>query len=535
MAEQGRKQQKVDLSKITDDMIKEIMQIDCDESLSRSEKTKAITRLATHVKNRLHDDKRRKADEKIAPSTYRKYLTIVRRAVTEQNWVHHNLENQIATLSKRYPDYSEQLQSLEGLAITPLREAWAALLNQVKKDGNNQAHQDIKSMKLDHEIMRHLTMPSATKEKLEDEQTEQRYKKISHQVTISHNWLISTIYELLTKKSRVVAGESVFTYNQLALGLALATGRRQIEVIYQGEIEKVNDHQVRFSGQAKKRGGADYSDSNVIYTLVDAGLVVSAWEALRALPEIQELDEFEGLNELARNTKINSRCSGNLNRIAKRVFGADSFVFKDSRDIWARAVHDLHYAEWRKKTKKSEDLFWKEMLGHEDEATQIGYKKFHLIYDEEDQQPVTSFSRYKAIKNLDKNTEILRREAMTKIHEWVSLQLKEDDNAVITQSRISRELGSSRGAIKDYLDLADSALNGDGQDLPPQVEIIEEPAAPEEKPHFKAHQISAGVWQVALTTGGKTHTWKGKADSQIDSMKKAYQKFQDNGLAKPQK
>jgi hypothetical protein len=527
MTDTAKRSSKVDLHQITKDLIDGVKVIDGDESLSRSEKTKAITRLAEKIKNQLHDDKRRKETDKIAPSTYRKYLTQLRRAVTEQNWVHHSLDKQVATLAARYPEYADDLQALLGKSITPLREAWAAILNRAKKAGDDAAHADIKAMKLDHEIMRHLTMPSATKENLEDEQAEKRYQKISTQVTISYNWLISTIYDLLTKKSRVSGGESVFNYNQLALGLALATGRRQIEVLYQGEIERVSDHQVKFTGQAKKRGGADYSDAATIYTLVDAKLVVDAWAELRAMPEIQELAEFDSLPEVTRNARINSRCAGNLNRLAKRVLGDQSFVFKDSRDIWARAVHDLHYAEWRKKTKRSEDLFWQEMLGHEDTDTQIGYKKFHIEYDEEAAPaPEKAVSRLAGIKKLDGHSEIARREAMEKIHAWVKEQLKADDNAVITQSRISRELGSSRGAIKDYLALADDALNGEAPEQAPAVEIKQVEATPAPvKPSFKALPVRDGVWKVLMKLGEKTHTWEGKAASMADAMQKAYAKF----------
>lgn len=527
MTEQGRRKQKVDLESIKEELINGVIAIDSDDSMTRSVKTKSLTRLATKVKNQLHDDKRRKDTERIATSTYRKYLTNLRRAVTEQNWVHHSLDQQVERLAKRYPEYSEALNDFIGLSITPLRNAWSELLNQVKKDANNEAHADIKSMKLDHEIMRHLTLPSADKANLDESQAEQRYKKISQQVEVSFSWLISTITEFLTKKSRVVAGESVYTYNQLALGLGLATGRRQIEVLYQGEIEKVSSNQVKFIGQAKKRGGTDYSDENIIYTLVDADLVIEAWENLRALPEIKDLKQFEALGEVARNSAINSRCASNLNTLAKRTFGDNSFVFKDSRDIWARAVHDLYYLEWRKENgKKSEDLFWQSMLGHEDTKTQIGYKKFHILYDEVETEAENEVTRLAGIKALDDNEEIDSRQALRNIHKWVKAQLEVDDNAVITQSRITREVGSGRPAIKDYLALANDALNKKTtiESKPP---VIKE--KPEEKPKFVATN-SNGLWNVEMTLSGKLHKWQGEADNNMNAMKKAYEYFTKEGL-----
>jgi len=546
MTEQGRRKQKVDLESIKEELINGVIAIDSDDSMTRSVKTKSLTRLATKVKNQLHDDKRRKDTERIATSTYRKYLTNLRRAVTDQNWVHHSLEQQVERLSKRYPEYNEELSALLGLSITPLRNAWSELLNNVKKDGNNDAHSDIKSMKLDHEIMRHLTLPSADKANLDEEQAEQRYKKISTQVELSFTWLINTITELLTKKSRVVAGQSVYTYNQLALGLGLATGRRQIEVLYQGEIEKVSSNQVKFIGQAKKRGGADYSDENIIYTLVDANLVIEAWNNLRSLPEIKDLEQFEALGEVARNSAINARCASNLNTLAKRTFGDNSFVFKDSRDIWARAVHDLYYLDWRKENgKKSEDLFWQSMLGHEDTKTQIGYKKFHILYDQDEvEAEENAVTRLAGIKALDDNEEIDSRQALRNIHKWVKAQLEQDDDAVITQSRITREVGSGRPAIKDYLALASDALNKKAviADKAPVIteKVIEEPEEQEEqeeaepaaevKPHFASKRINDSVWQVTLTIGDKEHHWKGKAKNNFEAMKIAYNRFKENEL-----
>ena len=326
--------------------------------------------------------------------------------------------------------------------------------------------------------------------------------------------------------------------------MGLATGRRQIEVLYQGEIEKVSSNQVKFIGQAKKRGGADYSDENIIYTLVDADLVIEAWDTLRSLSEIKDLEQFEALGEVARNSAINSRCASNLNTLAKRTFGSNSFVFKDSRDIWARAVHDLYYLDWRKENgKKSEDLFWQSMLGHEDTKTQIGYKKFHILYDQDEveAEEENAVTRLAGIKALDDNEEIDSRQALRNIHKWVKAQLENDDDAVITQSRITRELGSGRPAIKDYLALASDALNKKAviTDKAPVIteKVIEEPEEQQEaataadvKPHFSSKRINDSVWQVTLTVGDKEHHWQGKATNNFEAMKKAYDRFKENDL-----
>ena len=143
-----------------------------------------------------------------------------------------------------------------------------------------------------------------------------------------------------------------------------------------GRIKKVDRYQVEFSGQAKKRGGVDYSLAYHIYTLVDADLVVEAWNELRSLPEVVELQGMD-------NTEINRRTAKTLNTLAKRVFNDEEQVFKDSRAIWARLVFEIHFTRDKRWKNVTEDVFWREMLGHEDMDTQRSYRAFKIDYSEE--------------------------------------------------------------------------------------------------------------------------------------------------------
>ena len=204
------------------------------------------------------------------------------------------------------------------------------------------------------------------------------------------------------------------------------------------------------------------------------------------------------------------------------------------------------------------------MLGHEDTKTQIGYKKFHILYDQDeveaeeelevDKEYETLYTqidlykekiykldnedKYKLLKLLVK---IDSRQALRNIHKWVKAQLEQDDDAVITQSRITREVGSGRPAIKDYLALASDALNKKAviADKAPVIteKVIEEPEEKEEaapaadvKPHFASKRINDNVWQVTLTIGDKEHHWKGKATNNFEAMKIAYDRFKENDL-----
>ncbi|WP_343794977.1 protelomerase family protein, partial [Sphingomonas trueperi] len=265
----GESRRKVDLGELIEWLLDEVRHIDADEELERKEKTKKLARLAKRIKNRLHDDGRRKDGDRIAVSTFRRYMTEARKAVTAQNWKHHSLEQQIERLAKRYPQHADRLMALGELSdISKIRLAHRELLDRIRDDDD--AYEDVRAMKLDHEVMRHLTLSSAQKAGLADEAVETLEERAVNTVEINYHWLMDQVYELLTNRERLVDGEYRPYYSHLALGLALATGRRSIEVLKTGRVKKVGRYQVEFSGQAKKRGGVDYSQAYHIYTLVDA-------------------------------------------------------------------------------------------------------------------------------------------------------------------------------------------------------------------------------------------------------------------------
>ncbi|MCW6036798.1 telomere resolvase [Spirulina subsalsa FACHB-351] len=451
----GETRKKVHLGELIEWMLEEIRNIDADESLERKEKTKKTARLAKRFKTQLHDDGRRKDEDKIAVSTYRRYMTEARKAVTAQNWRHHSLDQQIERLAKRYPKYADRLERLGTLAtISEIRLAHRELLDRIRDD--DQAYEDIRAMKLDHEIMRHLTLSSAQKAELAESATDTLEERAVNTVEINYHWLMDQVYTLLTNRERVIDGEYRPFYSHLALGLALATGRRSIEVLKTGRIKKVDRHQVEFSGQAKKRGGVDYSQAYHIYTLVDADLVVEAWNELRSLPEVVELQGMD-------NTEINRRTAKTLNTLAKRVFDDEERVFKDSRAIWARLVFEMHFSRDKRWKKVTEDVFWREMLGHEDMDTQRSYRAFKIDYSEgpasAEREPAGGHaSRLEALRALDGAEELQASQAMARVHNWVKEQVEQEPEAKITQSLISRELGTYRPTIKAYLELAGEAL-----------------------------------------------------------------------------
>lgn len=147
----GATRQKVELQKIIEQLIKDIVEIDSSD-LSRADKTKRMGRLADRLKNKLYEDRRRRDADKLKASSYRRYLTTVRKAITAQNWRHHSVEETAQRLARRYPRYAEELTRMAALEnITELRMAHRDLLAQLRQDQADAAFEDVKAMKLDHE------------------------------------------------------------------------------------------------------------------------------------------------------------------------------------------------------------------------------------------------------------------------------------------------------------------------------------------------------------------------------------------------
>lgn len=511
----GQTRQKVELQKMIDDLLLDIAQIDGDDSISRADKTRLLTRRATRLKKELYEDRRRKASDKLAPASYRRYLTIVRKAITAKNWHHHSLQAEAARLGKKFPQYAEALAAMASLGnITEIRLAHRDLANQVKRDRNDDAYEAIARMKLDHEIMRHLTLPVATAEHLADEHSERLEVRATNTVEINYYWLMDRIAELLSETRANADGTFSPSFSHLALGLAFATGRREVEVLALGRFKKVGDFEVEFSGQAKRREGVDYSDSYTIYTLVPADAVIDAMDKLRALPEVLEL---QGMS----NVQINQRVAKTLNTLAKRVFQDEARVFRDSRAIWARLVFELHFnrdARWKK---VNESIFWRSMLGHEDVDTQEAYKQFKIDYTEPTHTTYKYASRLEALSALDKHERIAGRKAMERIHDWVKTTVKDEPGARINQNVITLALKSNRANIKEYLELAGEALATPNRSYleakapPPPADVVRG------KPHFKPHKQADGTWLVVASVNGVEVATATDA-TQLGAMQKAF-------------
>lgn len=509
---------RADLPAVIEWVLDEIRMID-ESDAEQKMKTRSHKRLAAKVRTRLTDDQRLKDGDRLAPSTLRRYITTVRKAITDQNWKHHGLDTQIDRMARKHARYADEIRALGDIAdISELRITHRDLANRVRQAGDGEAYHDLTAMKLDHEIMRHLTLPQIHKATLAASHVEALEKRATNTVNLSYRHIVETIGTLMNSRQQLDDGSWGPVRSHMALALALATGRREWEVLVLGRFKKAGEYELEFSGAAKKRGGVDYSETYRIYTLIAADQVLAAMEALRSLPDVVELQSLD-------NRQFSLRVASSLNRAARQYLG-DERVFKDSRAIWARIVFDLHFKVDRRWAKTNETVFWREQLGHEDMDTQESYKAFKIDYSgmADDDQPAAGGyrSRIEALEALDEHEQILKRESMQKIHAWVKGQIREYPEAPITQSLITREVGSGRQVIKDYLALADDALNTANRETvinaytPTAAAAVSLP-----KPRINARRLADGRFEaVAIVNGEEVAREVG--DDRMSAMRYAF-------------
>ncbi|WP_248769669.1 protelomerase family protein [Pseudomonas sp. MWU12-2345] len=482
----GQVRQKVVLSDIIKWMIEEVEKIDGDESASRGEKTKRIGRLAQRIKTKLYEDGRKAPEDKLKASSYRRYLTRLRNAVQAQNWRHHAIEETCRRMAKHHPEYTPELHAMAEMTdIVPLRLAYKALKDKIKRDGNEAAYLDVKAMKIDHEIMRHLNLPSVTRDQMADHAAAILEEKALNTIDIGYHWYVATAAEMLSSS----------TFSHLALGVAMATGRRAFEVLTQGRFKKVGEFELEFSGQAKQRLGVDYGSSYRIYTLVAADVVLAAIDRLRSLPEGSSLQGMDA-------TEVNRRTAKTLNMLAKRTFNDETRVFKDTRAIWARIMFETHFAHDPRWAKKSAEVFWREMLGHEDLETQESYKQFKIHYEDEPPRGAAHkfASRLEGLKTLDEHPKIKGRAGLERIHDWVKSAIEADPLAKINQRAISVNVGSYRPNIKEYFEIAADALGVPAHAANAMAEVPSVVA--KAKPHMTSHKTDDGEWVAVASVNG---------------------------------
>ena len=461
--------QKIDLNTITQDTIQELKEIEALQ-VSQSEKTKRFKRLSDKVKTKLYEDGRKSEVAKLSLTTYKRYLSTIRNAVKGGLGTHHALQATIAKagtlerVMRDYPEYRALLLPLRTEPAPTIGLLHKNILAQVLKDETskrrNEAYAEIKGLKINHEFLYQLKMDEADKKQYSDLSDESLEDKKNNTITLNESDIKAVMSENLSASS----------YAKMAFALALASGRRAIEVLLTGAFDAVGEYTVRFGGQAKKQTGVE-TDAYNIYTLIPASEFISALERFRALEPVKALQVFNALDREERTKAVNARTARSLNDAAKELLQDKERSFKDARAIYTRLCLDLYQA----KSGKDEDAFTKSLLGHADYDAQAHYKQFIIDYTNsttralpdanepvsEPVAPVDAKTIKKKGRELDEVTVAIERYVTetgrdglrayhAKVIEWAA----RNPDAKLTQTALNKGIGGNRQTVKRYLEEA---------------------------------------------------------------------------------
>ena len=503
----GNNNQKVDFDATLVYLMTELDSIDSGD-LTQSQRTAQYKRLAAKIINTyLKGGDNFKDEGKLKNSTLNKYLTKLRTAVRAANYRHHSLmtgasrgwtttdketgkTTHYITLAKLMHDYPEHAGKLEELrhehALTLRKKVKEIAASVIASEFPTKHERELyklitSSLKVEHEILFHLALDVAQKSKVKEQQGQALERKQHDSVTISKPAVMNMISEGLASKS---------IYKQM-YALALASGRRFIEIAKLGAFTACGDNQVMFSGQAKKRAG-HVEKPYPIYTLIPATEFIDAMIKLRkseTLAAIHERiqakrDEKEMVTPDFDNAAFNSTTAVSSNGVAKQMMVANGMAtsteaatiyrnsstevkFKDSRAIYA----SICLQQWHETDAPSLDdnAFVSSLMGHEGGTAHLNYRQFRVIDTipdpvgeptESTQEALESPVTGKALEALNDAYSKLEnpRKALVRCHDKVMAWAALNPSKELTQTSLDKHAkAGNRELIKSYLaDLADA-------------------------------------------------------------------------------
>ena len=578
---------KTNLDQIIIDLLDELGEIQTSDR-TQSAKTMAYSRAAKKVITALYGKRKQKSSNSLSLDGASKALTKVRNAVTDTGAMHHSFDKSISSLRNNFPHCSYLVDEIDGYPLRETRERWsklrekithvvrvekqlkklspeisnyATVVNKMAKDFPAWSHEieslktlkkedranaierlqtifdetrefypALDKLKIDHEVMRHLTKDSFSTDNKQAESKANLIFKKEAVVNIDYN-------KQMQLMSLLLSDSSAHQWEALAVGVAMATGRRAIEVLFQGEFEKIDKNRLKFTGQAKKRGGVT-DDEMEIYSLADANIVLKALSRLRSFSNIASLASLKAERHYSVNELVSNRTAGPLNKFMRDL--VDRFpitlegyrrdwVFKDTRAMYAKTCFELFFKDDKRWAKKDENMFYQELLGHHDTDAQNHYMQFKIHNAGAKWEPIVDDSperRINAMKAMSDNEWIAARESRSSLHRAVLEMLEKDPWRSIKPIDIRKDNnGKTRNytMVKQYLEVVEDALkvdhsldaimerkaeehsktkteeNPEEKVHPKMEQPVDKGSEPVLKPKMKGHKEDDGTWLVDVT------------------------------------
>lgn len=420
----------------------------------------------------------KKATEFIKVETFNRYITRIRTKVREAGFTNPVYKNKMLGMAGKYPELAGRINSILAMDYYRAKAEMKDLIQELKANeakGNlpkRQVISDIFSKQclghIDPHILKHLVRSDdehKEKNNLAAERVE-RYQDADLDRVYDYKEIVSLIPELLTTST---SGDG---WQKVALGVALATGRRSYEVFYLSSFEAKAGRKVKVTGFAKKKAGEGAFESVAIPCLADPKLVVESVDRLRSCERIASLisriDLVDSNDE--KNEILNNSVHKQSNDCASRVLGelisttdgkatlkwtdggkrASGVAFKLSRDLYVNCAYQEYTANGGK---VKQDKFIRDSLHHADLKAANNYKKLHSKDDvtasevKKTQKIKAEFKdmsgeRIKKLEGMAGAKAITEKKAFIKAMDFVIEQVKADSSYTISTYNLRNAIPS---------------------------------------------------------------------------------------------
>lgn len=405
-------------------------------------------------------------DDQITATTHNRYVTRLRRDLEEMGVLAFDFDEQINHLILELPKYKKYLHEIDKSTYRTAEKSLLAIARRASLNAKNskrealkkehlEAVDKIKAVSTQNPVMLEITRKGR---ELANMSKREEKRKVKYQ-----------------RKPRLFSGLEIFSlinkllktdeWDSLALGVALATGRRCAEVIHFGEFEPSTATSIKFSGLRKNKAKKD--SVFTIPSLVDSKLVCDGLERLRSTSRVIDLVErlnSKKLHEAEFARQINGSVSASLNITINKCMNPEEkegvhWVFKDSRALYAR----ISYAVYRANAKKAgrepiqEIEFFRDKLIHTDMNETLSYMQFRL--SDEDKLDAHKIKKAKdsaskleyedrlvLLRDFLKSDVVLNRRAFARMAIMLVSAVDEDPEVTINGAMILRVAGGQRSA-----------------------------------------------------------------------------------------
>lgn len=404
-------------------------------------------------------------------------------------------------------------------------------------------------------------------------------KKVSAQIKVNPEFAVAEAARLVKEGIEKQSQEIKYS---LALGLAIATGRRRSEIFKTGKFwatETTSEGHVMFSGQLKTHDRQLFDDVKPypIPTLISPELVIEGMKVLRKLQRadlmryqdvtgavldgVSPLDE--GKDDLYHNRAVSYYYNHGAQLIIRKTFDNPELEWRHSRDMYSA----IGYQKF-KRPGEAESVYRTRVYGHATAGgsgdSQKHYEKFELDSAVEKAEFVSGSGpkRTGANKQLvaalvQKDGQIeqyLRSPNMKFIHAWMKEQLDLGlSPAIVSASYIRRyclvdgkvlNLRTCKVYLEEQVDwpklvaeipaepLPELALDDEDEvdaevDGDDDQDEAEEPVARDEKPKLVA-TMDGDSWHVIITVDGVVAHDSKQAGSKLEAMRAAWDAWEDS-------